>query len=124
MADNPFEIPQTMRDMAENNMKQAHAAYDQLADFVTKAMGTWMGAMPSNPMTAGFKDLQDRAVTMAKQNADTAFAQVEKLAKAQNFQDILTLQTRYAQDQMQTYTAQTQELHKLIGEAVQKTGRG
>ncbi len=92
MADNPFEIPQTMRDMAENNMKQAHAAYDQLADFVTKAMGTWMGAMPANPMTAGFKDLQDRAVTMAKQNADIAFAQVEKLAKAQNFQDILTLQ--------------------------------
>ncbi len=123
MADNPFEIPQTMRDMAENNMKQAHAAYDQLADFVTKAMGAWMGAMPANPLVSGFKDVQDRAVTMAKQNADTAFAQVEKLAKAQNFQDILTLQTRYAQDQMQVYTSQTQELHKLIGEAVQKSGR-
>ena len=124
MADNPFEIPQTMRDMAEQNMKQAHAAYDQLADFVTKAMGTWMGAMPANPLISGFKDVQERAVTMAKKNADLAFEQVEKLAKAQNFQDILTLQTRYAQDQMQTYTAQTQELHKIIGEAVQKTGRG
>ena len=26
MADNPFEIPQQMRDLAEQNIKQAHAA--------------------------------------------------------------------------------------------------
>ena len=46
MADNPFEIPKNMRDLAEQNMKQAHAAYDQLTDFVTKAMGTWMVLCP------------------------------------------------------------------------------
>jgi hypothetical protein len=124
MADNPFEIPQTMRDLAEQNMKQAHAAYDQLTDFVTKAMGAWMGAMSSTPVTAGLKDVQERAVAMAKQNADSAFAVVEKMTKAQNFQEILTLQTRFAQEQMQNYAAQTQELHKLIGDAVQKTTRG
>ena len=123
MADNPFEIPKNMRDLAEQNMKQAHAAYDQLTDFVTKAMGAWMGAMPSNPVAAGFKDIQDRAVAMAKQNADTAFSVAEKMATAQNLQEIVTLQTRFAQEQMQSYTAQTQELHKLIGDAVQKTTR-
>ena len=105
-------------------MKQALAAYDQLTDFVTKAMGAWTGAMPSTPVAAGFKDVQERAVAMAKQNADSAFAVVEKMTKAQNFLEILTLQTRFAQEQMQTYTAQTQELHKLIGDAVQKTTRG
>jgi len=45
MTDNPLEIPQAMRDLAEQNIKQAHAAYEQLTDFVTKAMGAWMGAM-------------------------------------------------------------------------------
>jgi len=120
MADNPFEIPQPMRDLAEQNIKQAHAAYEQLTDFVTKAMGAWMGAMPSNPMATGFKDVQDRAVEMAKKNAESAFALAEKIAKAQNFQDILTLQTRFAQEQMQAYATETQELHKLIGDAVQK----
>ena len=39
MADNPFEIPQQMRDLAEQNIKQAHAAYEQLTDFATKAVG-------------------------------------------------------------------------------------
>ncbi len=73
MADNPFEIPQTMRDMAEQNMKQAHAAYDQLTDFMTKAMGAWVGAMPANPVASGFKDVQERAVAIAKQNAELGF---------------------------------------------------
>jgi hypothetical protein len=124
MADTPFEIPQQMRDLADQNIKQAHAAYEQLTDFATKAVGAWMGAMPASPVVAGFKDVQDRAVEIAKKNADSAFALVEKIAKAQNFQDIVTLQTQFAQDRMQAFTTQTQELYKLIGETVQKAQRG
>ena len=123
MAENPFEIPQQMRDLADQNIKQAHAAYEQLTDFVTKAVGAWMGAIPS-PMAAGFKDFQDRAAEIAKKNAESAFALIEKMAKAQNIQEVLTLQTQFAQDQMKAFTTQTQELYKLIGETVQKSGRG
>jgi len=36
----------------------------------------------------------------------------------------VTLQTQFAQDRMQAFTTQTQELHKLIGEALQKLQRG
>ena len=85
MADTPFEIPQQMRDLADQNIKQAHAAYEQLTDFVTKAVAAWMGAIPS-PMAAGFKDFQDRAAEIAKKNAELAFALIEKMAKAQNIQ--------------------------------------
>ena len=89
------------------------------------AMGSSMGAMPSNPMVTSFKDVQDRAVEIAKKNAESesALALVEKIAKAQNFQEIVTLQTQFAQDQMKALTAQMQELHKLIGEALQKPHR-
>ena len=87
--------------MSEQNLKQAHAAYEQLMDFVTKAMGAWTGAMPSNPMAAGFKDVQERAAAIAKQNAESVFAFAGKISNAQTLQDILTLQTQFAQDQMQ-----------------------
>ena len=120
MAENPFEIPQQMRDLAEQNIKQAHAAYEQLTDFVTKAVGAWTDALPASPVVAGFKEVQDRAAEIAKKNADSAFALVEKIAKAQNFQEILTLQTQFAQDQMKALATQTQEFQKLIGETVQK----
>ncbi len=124
MADNPFQIPQQMREITEQNMKQAHAAFEQMTDFMTQAMGAWMGSMPASSMTTGFKEVQDRAVQIAKKNADLAFGLVDKITKAQNLQEILTLQTRFAQDQMQAYAAQTQDLHRLIGEAVQKSARG
>ena len=120
MADNPFEIPQQMRDLTEQNLKQAHAAYEQLADLMTKSMSAWMGAMPSNPAAAGFKEIQDRAVEMAKKNADAAFTLAGKMSKSRDIQEILTLQTRFAQDQMQAFASQTQELYKLIGGTVQK----
>ena len=84
MAENPFEIPQQMRDLADQNIKQAHAAYEQLTDFVTKAVGAWMGAIPS-PMAAGFKDFQDRAAEIAKKNAESAFALVEKIGQGTEY---------------------------------------
>ena len=83
-----------------------------------------MGAMPSIPMVAGFKDVQDRVVEIAKKNAESGFALVEKIAKAQNLQEIVTLQTRFAQEQMQAYATQMQELQGLIGETLQKLQRG
>ena len=124
MAENPFEIPQQMRYLAEQNIKQAHAAYEQLTDFVTKAVGAWMGAMPASPMVTGFKEVQDHAAEIAKKNADSAFELVEKITKSQNFQEILTLQTQFTQDQMKALTTQTQQLFSLMGEAFQKSERG
>ena len=100
MADNPFEIPQQLRDLAEQNIKQAHAAYEQLTDFVTKAVSAWTGALPSNPMAAVFKDVQARAMDIAMENAESAFTFAGKISNALTFQDIVTLQTEFAQDRM------------------------
>ena len=73
MADNPFEIPQALRDMSEQNLKQARAAYEQFTDFVTKAMGSWMGALPSNPMAAVVKDVQGRAMRNREEKCRVSF---------------------------------------------------
>ena len=124
MADNPFEIPQTLRDVSEQNLKQARAAYEQLTDFVTKAMGAWMGALPSNPMAAVFKDVQDRAMQIAKENAESVFTFAGKISNARTPQDIVTLQTQFAQDRMQAFVTQTQQLFSVIEEAIKKSERG
>jgi len=124
MADNPFEIPQSMRDTSEQSLKQAHAAYAQLMDFVTKTMDAWMGAMPAHPMTAGLKNVQDRAMEIAKENAESAFAFARRISSAKTPQDVLTLQTQFAQERLQTFVAQTQRLYSLIQEAPPKPERG
>jgi hypothetical protein len=37
---------------------------------MAQAMGMWASALPMSPMTEGFKVVQDRATTFAKQNAE------------------------------------------------------
>jgi hypothetical protein len=60
MAEESSQIPKTMHELAEQKLKQAHAAYDQFTAHVNKAMEAWTSALPSNPMTAGLKEFQDR----------------------------------------------------------------
>ena len=121
MAENPFGIPQALRDLSEQNVKQAHAAYEQLVEFMTKAMGAWMSAVPSNPLSAGFQHMQDRATKIAMENAEAAFTFGGKISSAQTPQDIFLLQTQFAQDRMQAFVAQTQQLYSVIAEGFQNS---
>lgn len=123
MSDNPFEIPQSIRDMAEQNMQQARAAYDHLSDFVTQSMHTWMDAIPQSPVSAGFKDVQDQTMDFAKNNAESAFSFAAKICRAQNPQELLAIQTQFAQDRMQALAMHTQELCGLIGQSFEKLQR-
>ena len=124
MTDTPFEIPQAVRDVSEQSLKQARAAYEQLMDFMTKTMGAWTDALPSHPMAAVFKDVQGRAMKIAMENAESVFTFADKIAKAQNFQEILTLETQFVQDRMQAFVTQTQQLFSVSEEAIKKSERG
>ena len=119
MAQSPFEIPQQMRDIAEKNVEQARAAYDQFMGAMMQAVDMWSKATSSNEMTSGFKAVQERATSFAKQNAEAGFALASALAKAKDIQEVLALQSRYAQAQMQAYALQAQELGQLMTQAAQ-----
>ena len=115
----PFEVPEPIRELAEKNVAQARAAYGQFIDAMAQAMEMWSRALPSNEVTAGFKVAQERAIRFAKQNAEACFALASELANAKNIQDMLAIQSRYAQTQMQAYALQAQELGRLMAEAAQ-----
>ena len=115
----PFEIPQQLRELTEKNVEQARAVYGQFMDAMTQAMGMWWNAMPQNEMTSGFKVVQERAIRFGKQNAEASLAFASELANAKDFQDVLAIQSRYAQTQMQNYALQAQELGRLMAEAAQ-----
>jgi hypothetical protein len=113
----PFEAPQQLRELAEKNVEQARATYAQFMDAMTQAMSVWSTG-PSNVMTSGFKDVQELAIRFAKENAEAGFALASELANAKDIQGVITLQSRYAQTQLQSYARQAQELGRLMAEAV------
>ena len=111
-----FQIPQELREFAEKTSEQARVAYGQLMEFMTQAVGAW-STVPSTVMASGFKVVQERAIQFAKENADAGFTLASELAKAKDLQDILRLQSNFAQTQMQSYARQAQELGGLMAEA-------
>ena len=115
---NPFEIPHQLRELAEENVERAHQLYLQFMDGVTQAMGAWSTAS-SEAMGSGFNTVRERAIKLAKENAEAGFALASELAKAKDLQELVTLQSRYAQKQMKLYAVQTQELARLMTEAMQ-----
>lgn len=117
MTQNPFEMPKEMRELTEKNIEQAQAAFGQFSNAMNQAMSLWTNAMPANNMTSGFTMVQERAMHYAKQNAEAGMALANDIAKARDIQEILSLQTTFAQKQMQSYAMQTQELGKLMTES-------
>jgi len=111
---NPFEMPQQLREMAEKNVEQARNSYTQFLEAMGKAAGMWSAAIPQSEATSGFKAVQDRATRFAKQNADACFNMATELAAAKDIQDIMGIQSRYAQIQMQAFATQAQELSRLM----------
>ena len=113
----PFEMPKQLRELAEKNVEQARTTYAQFMDAMTQAMSVWSTA-PSNVMTSGFKDVQELAIRFAKENTEAGFALAKELANAKDILGVTTLQSRYAQTQLQSYARQAQELGRLMAEAV------
>ena len=119
MAENkPFEIPPQVRELAEKNIDQARKFYDQWMEGISQVMNMW-SSTPAGEMVPGFDRLRERAIKFAKDNAEAAFAQAEKLAQAKDVQDLMTLQSHYAQAQMRSYATQAQELGRLMTTAMQ-----
>jgi hypothetical protein len=115
--DQPFEIPQELRQLAEENVERARQLYLQFMDGVGRAMATWSAAS-SDVITPGFHEVQERAVKLANENADAAFTLAKEVAKAKDLQELLNLQTRYVQSQMKWYADQTQEFGRLMARAL------
>ena len=119
MTQNPFAMPKEMRELTEKNIEQAQAAFGHFSDAMSQAMNMWTKALPENNVTSGFALVQERAMHYAKQNAEASMALANDLSKAKGVQDILALQTSFAQKQMQSYAQQTQELGRLMTDATQ-----
>ena len=111
-----FDIPTELRDLTEQCIK-AQTAYGQLMHSITQAMTNWPGTQPKT-VVAGFKQVQERAMAFAKENAESSFAMANDLARAKDLNEVLSIQSKYAQTQLQTYARQVQELGRMTGEAM------
>jgi hypothetical protein len=108
-----------LRELVEKKVEQARSAYGQLMDAMAQATRAWSTAA-STEMASGFKIVQERAIQFAKENAEAGFTLASELANAKDLQEVLRLQSNFAQIRMQSYAQQVQELGRLMAEATRR----
>jgi len=103
-----YEVPPQVREMAEKSVEQAKKAFDGFITQAHKAVSTVEGQ--TSAMQAGAKDVNAKAVAYAEANVAAAFEFAQKLVKATDINEVVRLQTEYAQSQMKAYGEQAKEL--------------
>ena len=114
--DQQFEIPEELRQLAEENVERTRKLYLQFMEGVSQAMRAW-SAPSSDAASPAFNEVRERAVKITQENADAAFNLARDVANAKDLQELVRLQTRYVQSQLKWYAQQTQEFGRLMAEA-------
>jgi hypothetical protein len=118
MTDIPsFEIPAPVRELAEQNVVQARAAYEQFMQMAQQAqamMTQSQGALAANAM-----DIQNQAMKFAEQNVNANFEFAAKLARAKDMAEYMEIQKRYAETQLKSFADQAQELGRKVAATAQ-----
>lgn len=109
-----LEIPAEVRDFAEKAVDQARKAFDGFIEAAQKA--TAQSEAAAETITSNAKEVSTRAISYAESNVKAAFDLADKLVRAKDPKEILTLQSEYLKNQV----AAAQEQAKALGDAVKK----
>jgi phasin len=114
MADR-FEVPPEMRAFAEKSVDQAKQAVDGFMSAAHRAISTFEGQAES--ARKGAKDVGEKAMSFAERNIASSFEFTQKLMRAKDMQEVLTLQADYIKSQMQVFAEQARELGESTAKA-------
>jgi phasin len=114
----PLEIPEQVREMAERNVEQTRAAYQQFMDAARQAQD--LVSRSQGAMTEAIVAVQSKAMRFAEDNVAAGFKLAADLARARDVSEYFEIQNRHAQRQMEIYSDQARILGQLMAEAAMR----
>jgi phasin len=120
MADR-FEVPPEMRAFAEKSVDQARQAVDGFLSAVHRTMSAFEGQ--AETARKGAKDVTEKAMGFAERNIASGFEFTQKLMRARDMQEVLTLQADYIRTQMQVLAEQARELGESTTKAAKEAAK-
>jgi phasin len=119
MAKDPFEqfaIPNEMRAFAEQGVAQARKAFDGFLEAANKAMGQFQGHAQATQSSV--TEIAQKSIGYAEENVAATFDFAQKLMRAKDPSELLSLQSEYLSRQMQKISAQAQDLGQTAAKIV------
>ncbi len=119
MTSNPtgMEIPAEMRAFAEKSVSEARKAFEGYMDAASKALGSMEKSAES--VQANTRELGRKAMGFAEDNVNASLDFIQKLVSARDVQEVVRLQTEFAQAQMKNLAEQA----KSLGTSAAETGK-
>ncbi len=103
-----LEVPEAMRDFADQSVAQARKAFDTFMDNAQSAVGK-MEEGASNAQATG-ADMQKDAMAFAEDQVSSAFDLAQKMVRAKDAQELVELQSTYMRQQMEAMSRQTKDM--------------
>ena len=119
MAKDPFQqfaVPNEVRTFAEQSVAQARKAFEGFIQAANQAMGQFQAQAQNARSTA--TEIAQKSMTYAEQNVATTFDFAQKLMHAKDSAEVMALQSEYLSRQMQTISAQVQDLGQSTAKMV------
>ena len=119
MAKDPFEqfaMPNEVRAFVEQSVAHARTTFDGFIQAANKAMGQFEGQAAA--ARSGANEIAHKSMAYAEQNMASTFEFAEKLMRSKDPAEVMRLQSEFLGRQMQTLSAQVQELGQSAAKIV------
>ena len=119
MAKDPFEqfaMPNEIRAFVEQSVAHARNTFDGFVQAANKAMGQFEGQAAA--ARSGANEIAHKSMAYAEQNMAATFEFAEKLMRSKDPAEVMRLQSEFLGRQMQTLSAQVQELGQSAAKIV------
>jgi hypothetical protein len=103
------EMPDSVRNIMKTSIEQARKAFEVFVGAGQKALTNIEGPATTDSM----KQLNEKIADFTKLNAEANFRLAMKLADAREIGDVLKIQSQHAQELMENYSKQLEELREL-----------
>jgi phasin len=116
-----FEIPEQMRQMAEDTVGQARKAVEDMLDATVKAVAGAEGS--AKTVGEGVADLSRQSLAFIEQNISASFDLAARLVQARTVEEMAALQQDFVRAQMEAAAAQSKTLTEMAGRAASTMGK-
>jgi phasin len=114
-------IPQNVRDMAESSLEQARRAVEQYLEVASRTLE--VTEKSAEAVQAGARDIRSKAIDYAETNVRAAFEFAERLVRAQDLQEIASVQQEFLRRQTEQTSEQMRALATLGSTSSEDQGR-
>ena len=108
------QVPEAMRDLAERNIAQMRETYERSKDALEGVLQSWERSFDAT--NQGAVALNRKIIDIAQRNINSGFDLAKGLAGAKNMAEAMELQADYWRKQLDTLTAQAEEVRTLTAQ--------